>query len=233
MDYAVTVFPKENKGNMKASAVLSFGQNDFVVTNIKILEGKNGLYIAFPSVKEQGVDENGNFKYHEIAFPTTAEFRKELEQAVMSAYNDPKHVYYSSKGNLKEAPETECRVYPTEGHGKFRGFASIQFNNCFIVKDIRVVAKDGGKPFFYYPSFTYTKDGKEMVKEYAAPKSKTFGRKLYVEMSKIFEKAIDSKTLESSVDNDAFGLNDDLPFEISNENTNDTKAEKKRTSIDR
>lgn len=242
MDYAVTVFPKENKGNMKASAILSLGQNDFVITNIKVLEGKNGLFIAMPSVKENGLDENGNDKYHEIAFPITKEFREELTNAVIKAYNSPKHVYFSSPSDkLKEAPEVSCRVNLREGNGNFKGFASIQLGESLMVRDVRVVAKDGGKPFFYYPSFTYQKNGKEEEKQYAFPKSKAFGSALYAEMSKAYETALGEKNLESVKtetkdtqvkENDAFGLGDELPFEIKDEPAV-TPEKKKKENVER
>lgn len=47
---------------------------------IKIVEGgKDGLFVSMPSRKTQD-------GYKDICFPVTAEFRKELHQAVLGAY---------------------------------------------------------------------------------------------------------------------------------------------------
>ena len=52
----------------------------FAVRGIKIVEGgKDGLFVSMPSRKTQD-------GYKDICFPVTAEFRKELHQAVLGAY---------------------------------------------------------------------------------------------------------------------------------------------------
>lgn len=67
-------------GNTLALASVTFN-NQFAVTGIKVMNGKKGLFVAMPQRK----DKNGN--YHSIAFPTTKEFRKHLEQIIINEFN--------------------------------------------------------------------------------------------------------------------------------------------------
>ena len=69
--------PRE--GNVKAIASANL-DDCFAIRNIRIMEGKNGLFVSMPS--QRGQDGN----YHDICFPTTAEFRKQLNNAVETAY---------------------------------------------------------------------------------------------------------------------------------------------------
>lgn len=50
----------------------------FVVDGIKVLTGNNGLWVSMPSRKTT------DGEYKDIAFPTTKEFRQEINEAVIS-----------------------------------------------------------------------------------------------------------------------------------------------------
>lgn len=69
--------PRE--GNVKAIASANL-DDCFAVKNIRVVEGKNGLFVSMPSYKGQD-DE-----YHDLCFPTTPELRKQLNNAVSEAY---------------------------------------------------------------------------------------------------------------------------------------------------
>ena len=70
----------ENGDKMKAVASVTF-DGEFVVHDIKIIDGQNGLFIAMPSKK---VGE-GTFK--DIAHPLSSEVRDSLKEAILSAYD--------------------------------------------------------------------------------------------------------------------------------------------------
>ena len=53
----------------------------FIIKGVRIRDGKNGLFVAMPS-KLVGSD------YKEDCYPCTKEFRQELSDAVLSAYNE-------------------------------------------------------------------------------------------------------------------------------------------------
>lgn len=76
----------------------------FAVRGIKIIEGTSGLFVSMPSYKA------GN-DYKDICFPTTAECRKQLNEAVLSAYEQAITQGQSSvtkHQEMQQAPEGQA-----------------------------------------------------------------------------------------------------------------------------
>ena len=71
--------PKQEKGSILAFASADIG-GCFAVTGIKIVEGKDGPFVAMPS--QFGKDK----QHHDICFPTTSAMREALNTVVMDAY---------------------------------------------------------------------------------------------------------------------------------------------------
>ena len=63
-------------GKMKAIVSVTF-DNEFVVHDIKVIEGQNGLFIAMPSRKTP----DGEFK--DIAHPINTETREKIQKAIL------------------------------------------------------------------------------------------------------------------------------------------------------
>jgi len=70
-----------SEGKMKAIVSVTF-EDCFVVHDIKIIEGQNGLFIAMPSRKMP----DGEFK--DIAHPINSETRNLVAEAVFKAYEE-------------------------------------------------------------------------------------------------------------------------------------------------
>lgn len=70
----------ENEGKLKAYVTVTF-DNCFVVHNVKIIEGKTGLFIAMPSRK------TANGEYKDVAHPISPEFRTELQDKILEEFN--------------------------------------------------------------------------------------------------------------------------------------------------
>lgn len=70
-----------DEGKMKAIVSVTF-DDQFVIHDIKIIEGDNGVFIAMPSRKMP----NGEFK--DIAHPINLETRVEMQNKVLEAYED-------------------------------------------------------------------------------------------------------------------------------------------------
>ena len=70
----------ENEGKLRAYVTVTF-DNCFVVHNVKIIEGQNGLFIAMPSRK------TANGEYKDVAHPISPEFRTDLQNKIFSEYN--------------------------------------------------------------------------------------------------------------------------------------------------
>ena len=67
------------QGKMRAVVSVTF-DDEFVVHDIKVIEGDKGLFIAMPSKKSP----EGEFR--DIAHPINAESRKEIQDEVLKAY---------------------------------------------------------------------------------------------------------------------------------------------------
>lgn len=67
------------EGKMKAIVSVTF-DNEFVVHDIKVIEGQNGLFIAMPSRKTP----DGEFK--DIAHPINTDTREKIQESILKAY---------------------------------------------------------------------------------------------------------------------------------------------------
>ena len=65
---------------MKAIVSITF-DDEFVVHDIRIIEGQNGLFIAMPSRKTA----SGKFK--DIAQPISSEARAKIQEVILNHYN--------------------------------------------------------------------------------------------------------------------------------------------------
>lgn len=72
-----------SKSDGKLKAVASITIDDaFVVHDIKIIEGNDGLFVAMPSRK------TADGEYKDVAHPINSEVRESLIKKVLAAYND-------------------------------------------------------------------------------------------------------------------------------------------------
>jgi stage V sporulation protein G len=68
------------EGKLKAYVTVTF-DDCFVVHNVKIIEGKTGVFIAMPSRKTRAGE------YKDVAHPIHPEFRAELQQKILEKYD--------------------------------------------------------------------------------------------------------------------------------------------------
>ena len=69
----------EGDNKLKAYVTITF-DDCFVVHNVKIIEGKSGLFIAMPSRK------TANGEYKDVAHPISPEFRNSLQEKIVAEY---------------------------------------------------------------------------------------------------------------------------------------------------
>lgn len=83
LDVTAKVFPVKDP-KMEKGSILAFASADiggcFAVTGIKIVEGKEGPFVAMPN--QMGKDK----QRRDICFPTTSAMREALNTVVMDAY---------------------------------------------------------------------------------------------------------------------------------------------------
>ena len=68
-----------NVGKMRAVVSITF-DNQFVVHDIKIIEGEHGLFISMPSRK------TGEGEFKDIAHPISSEMRGRIQESILEKY---------------------------------------------------------------------------------------------------------------------------------------------------
>ncbi len=68
------------EGKMRAVVSVTF-DDEFVVHDIKVIEGQSGLFIAMPSRKM------GEGDFRDIAHPLTSETRNRIKEAIFEEYH--------------------------------------------------------------------------------------------------------------------------------------------------
>ena len=68
------------QGKMRAVVSVTF-DDEFVVHDIKVIEGERGLFIAMPSKK------SSDGEYRDIAHPINSDMRGVLQSAILEAYD--------------------------------------------------------------------------------------------------------------------------------------------------
>jgi stage V sporulation protein G len=79
------------EGKLKAYVTVTF-DDCLVVHNVKIIEGKNGVFIAMPSRKTRAGE------YKDVAHPIHPEFRTELQNKILEKYDS---------GNVADDPSVD------------------------------------------------------------------------------------------------------------------------------
>ena len=75
----VKVYPAKDSGRLKAYATIVF-DNDFIVRDLKVIEGDKGLFVSMPSRRRK----DGSFR--DIVHPLNADMRKTIEEAIIEEF---------------------------------------------------------------------------------------------------------------------------------------------------
>lgn len=89
-----------DEGKMKAVVSITF-DDEFVVHDIKIIDGQNGLFIAMPSRKM------GEGDFRDIAHPLVSETRNKIKDAIFAEYEK---VLAEKESEAAESVEPEAEV---------------------------------------------------------------------------------------------------------------------------
>lgn len=81
MNIKAKVFKRETAiPSIKGVASITI-EDCFIITNILIMNGKNGLFISMPNKK------NTKGEYKDICYPLNAETRKQITDIILAEYN--------------------------------------------------------------------------------------------------------------------------------------------------
>lgn len=74
----VKVYPVQDSGRLKAYATMVF-DDSFIVRDLKIIEGDNGLFVSMPSRRRKD-------GFRDIVHPLNSETRKSVEDEIIAEY---------------------------------------------------------------------------------------------------------------------------------------------------
>ncbi|MBP7854344.1 septation regulator SpoVG [Candidatus Babeliales bacterium] len=74
----VKVYPVQDSGRLKAYATMVF-DDCFIVRDLKIIEGDNGLFVSMPSRRRKD-------GFRDIVHPLNSETRKIVEDSIVEEY---------------------------------------------------------------------------------------------------------------------------------------------------
>lgn len=87
LQFKVSVVPFERQESNIRGIGRVYLNDNFVVNNIYVLQGKENLFVAMPSYKTKQKDEQGKMIYQDVCYPVTKEFREVLYGKVIDSYN--------------------------------------------------------------------------------------------------------------------------------------------------
>ena len=77
-----------NDSNSKTVALATVTISDcLVLTGLRIVKGNKGMFVSMPRRKLPKTDMDDN-EYADILFPVTRDFREDLNDAILDAYDD-------------------------------------------------------------------------------------------------------------------------------------------------
>ena len=98
--FTVKVTPMKREDSSLRGLGRIYLEDNFVISNVKMVEGKNGMFISMPDYRTDKY-KDGKPVYREIAYPVTKEFREQLFGAF-------EHEYSASRDNqAKDTPEID------------------------------------------------------------------------------------------------------------------------------
>ena len=89
---AVRIRKIAKEGKMKAVVSITLDQ-EFVIHDIKVIEGEKGLFIAMPSRRA------GDGEYRDIAHPINSETREKVQSIILQKYQE---VLEGEQGDMLE-----------------------------------------------------------------------------------------------------------------------------------
>lgn len=136
----------ENAGNVKALANVVIN-GEIAVNGVKVVEGKNGLFAAMPNKKIGG-------EYVDVAHTTTTEAYNQLNEAVVSTYEQ---LALSGEKSIKNdlgldkgkavTSQLDVSLHSVSGSSSVVAAGQVKIDDCFVIKDVKVI-KPADKPEF-------------------------------------------------------------------------------------
>ena len=187
-----------NEGSLKGFATVTFGES-FKVTNIAILEATDGrLFVSMPRYKTNQKDEKGNDIYKDICNPITKEFRGNLYNDIVTAFENRNAEHQVKSENSSRMIKVIASVSPYEREGSnMKALARVILDDCFVINNITIIEDKNGKNFVAMPGYkTNQKDeqGKDIYRDICYPVTADFREMMNGRLMDAYEKIINGKS---------------------------------------
>lgn len=126
----------EGDGPAKAIGTLVVN-GEFAVHGVKVVDGKNGLYVAMPSEKRNG-------GYEDVVFPVTKEARAAIDSAVLGTYEKLAASPETTLKNDIATPEKPVSTVYAQMHNvdsektQTKAAGQITIDKCFVVTGVKL-----------------------------------------------------------------------------------------------
>lgn len=192
MKYEITVKEvKTQNSSVRGYASVVFGDS-FKVSNITILANKdNQLYISMPHYVKS---EDGERK--DICYPTTKEFRGELEANILLALENLQQTgqkkYLVGDGQDRELPFTVSVTPFEKENSSIRGLARIYLDDRFAVNNVSLIMGKNGL-FVSMPSYRTNQideNNRSVYRDICYPVTGEFRGKVNTLLTDAYERAV-------------------------------------------
>lgn len=199
MNYSVKVNRPnglEDTGNFRGYATITI-DNCFKITNIQVRSKDSGeLYVMMPAFKTSTKDTSGNNVYKEFCNPITSEFRKELYDNILRAYNEDVEIVHDlGEGNASYKVSVKEKSYEDS---KIVGSAEINFDNSFVIHNVKVVSGEKGL-FVSMPNILKkNQENETSFNDICFPVTKEFREILYKDILEKYEKVKEQEAIQKN-----------------------------------
>lgn len=172
----------EPRGNTLGMASINYG-NMFQINSIRIMQSKNGdVFVSLPQQKKgKNNDEDGSAVYESVFCPITKDFREELFDKILEAYDSGKKVI--GEPEVTTPAKYNVTITPYKKlYNQRAGKASLYLDDRFVVNNIKLIVNARGGFSVGMPSVKTSKkdeQGNDIWNDIVFPKNTEFAREFY------------------------------------------------------
>lgn len=117
-EFAVKMSSYEREGSNIRGIGRVYFADQFVVSNVLVLQGRDKLFVSMPNYKTNQVDQNNKAVYQDVCYPVTKEFRAKLYEEVLSCYQKEREKALGRNEKTESYGNPEPSIYEKQDTDK-------------------------------------------------------------------------------------------------------------------
>lgn len=188
----------EPRNNVLGMASINYGDM-FQINSIRIMQSKQGnVFVSMPQRKINRIDSEKNLPtYEDICCPITKEFREELYNKILEAFDNGETVI--GEPQLTEPAKYNLTITPyKEMHNYQAGKASLYLDDRFVLNNIKLIVNKNGDFNIGMPSVKSNNtdnQGKDKWNAIFFPRTKSFAAQFYADVKELAKEKINLEAL--------------------------------------